>query len=133
MTITQNVPQMQSKFKPGQSNKPVKGKFDDYQIITVESLDLRDEEVERNPKPTKSKIEEAKLFDDFDSRSIRIRKMLLIDFKEKLIKLLKKYHECFNQAITNMPRIDPEVAYHKLAIDLIIKLMHQKKSCHGLK
>ena len=32
-----------------------------------------------------------------------------------------------------MPGIHPNVAYHKLAIDPNVKLMQQKKRCHGLK
>ena len=65
-------------------------------MIIVKSLDPRDEEVERNSKLAKSKIKEIMLFGDSDPKSIRISKNLPIDFKEKLIGLLKKYHECFS-------------------------------------
>ena len=56
-------------------------------------LDLRDGEMERNPKPAKSKIKEVNLFGDLNPWVVRIGKILLMDFKEKLIQLLKKYHQ----------------------------------------
>ena len=78
-----------------ESSKTPKENFDDYQMITIESLDLGDEKIERNPKLTKeSKIEEVKLFDETNPQSVKIEKNLLLNFKQKLIKLLKKYHEC---------------------------------------
>ena len=77
-------------------------------MIIVESLDLRDEKVERNPKSIEeSKIKEVKIFDDPNPKSIKIGKSLLVNFKHKLIKLLKKYHECFTWSTINMPRINP--------------------------
>ena len=45
-------------------------------MIIVELLDPRDEEIERNPKPTKSKIEEVRLFDKFDSQLVKVGKKL---------------------------------------------------------
>ena len=52
-------------------------KLDNYQIITPGFLDLRDENLERNSKLVEdSKIEEVKLFKDFDPRLVRIGKIL---------------------------------------------------------
>ena len=52
--------------------------------------------MERNSKTTEGfKIEEIKLFDDSDPRIVRIGKNLPNDFKQKLVELLRKYHECF--------------------------------------
>ena len=57
-------------------------------------MDLRDKEVEKNPKPIKEfKIEKVKLFEDLDPKIMTIRKNLPNDFNQKLIKLLKKYYE----------------------------------------
>ena len=65
-------------------------------MIKTKSLNPRDKEAERNLKPTKeSKIEKIKLFDESNPRSIRIDKNLPDDFKQKLVELSKKYHECF--------------------------------------
>ena len=65
-------------------------------MIIAKLFYLRDKEVERNPKLAKeSKIKEVRLYDDFDPKSIKIKKKLPFDFKQKLIELLKKYHECF--------------------------------------
>ena len=61
-------------------------------MITIKSLDLKNEEVERNTKLAKLKIEEVKLFDELDSQLFKIRKNLLAESKERLIKLLKRYH-----------------------------------------
>ena len=64
-------------------------------MINTELLDSRDEEIERNLKVAESKIEEIRLFDDSNPKYVRIGKNLPIDFKEKLVELLMKYHECF--------------------------------------
>ena len=51
-------------------------------MITIKSLNLRDKEAKRNPKLAKeSEIEEIKLFDEFDPRTMRINKNLPKDFK----------------------------------------------------
>ena len=98
----------------------------------AESLHPRDGEVERKPKSAKeSKIEEVKLFIDFDLRTMRVRKNLPSDFKQKLIKLLKKYHECFTWTISDVLRTDPEITCHKLAINTSVKPVQQKKRHHG--
>ena len=54
-------------------------------MITVESLNSKDEEIERNPIPTKLEIEKVKLFGDLDPQLVRIRKNLPTKFKEKLV------------------------------------------------
>ena len=64
-------------------------------MIIVESLDLRDEEVERKSKPVELEIEEVRLFDKSDSQSVWVGKNLLTEFKERLMGLLKTYHQCF--------------------------------------
>ena len=65
-------------------------------MIATYFLDLRDREEERNSKPVKeSEIEEVKLFGKFDPKLVKVRKNLLEGFKQKLIQILKKYHECF--------------------------------------
>ena len=65
-------------------------------MITKESLDLKGDNTERNPELIEeSKVEKVKLFNDNDHRSIRIGKNLPNHFKQKLIKFLRKYHECF--------------------------------------
>ena len=92
-------------------------------MILAKFLDSRVREVKRNLEHVESKIKEVRLFDDFDLRSVRIRKNLPIDFKRKLIELLKKHRECFAWFIANMSRIGPEVACHKLAIDPNVKLV----------
>ena len=72
-------------------------------MITTDSLDSRDREVERNAKLIeKLEIEEVRLFDDFDLRLVRIMKNMLVDFKQKFIELLKKYYESFTWSIVNM-------------------------------
>ena len=44
-------------------------------MISIESLDPRGDEVERNPKLSKEvEIEEVKLFGEYDDQSVRIRK-----------------------------------------------------------
>ena len=63
-------------------------------MIIVELLDLRDEEIERNLKLAKLEIERVKLFDEFDPWLVRIGKNFPTNLKEKLIGLLKKYHNC---------------------------------------
>ena len=46
-------------------------------MISIESLDPRGDEVERNPKPSEEiKIKEVKLFGKGDDRSVRIKKNL---------------------------------------------------------
>ena len=67
MTSLQGLPQIESKFKLGESSKFVKGKIDDCQMIIIESLDPKDEEVEINPKLAESKIEKVRLFGELDS------------------------------------------------------------------
>ena len=67
MGCYKGVSQIENKFELRESSKTMKGKFDKCQMITIESLDLRDDEVERNPKLIESKIEEVRLFDEFDS------------------------------------------------------------------
>ena len=67
MTSLQDVPQAQSKFELGLSNKTTKGKIDDYQMIFTGSLDPKDEKVQRNPNLVKSKIEEMRLFIKLDT------------------------------------------------------------------
>ena len=52
---------------------------------------------------------------------IKTGKNLLVDFEEKLIELLKKYHECFAYIVIDMPKIDPNLAYDKSTIDLNVK------------
>ena len=64
-----------------QSNKVMNGRIDDCKMIFVESLDLGDGEIERNPKLAKSKVKEVKLFDEFKPWSVKIRKNLLANFK----------------------------------------------------
>ena len=58
-------------------------------------------------------------------------KNLLVNFIEKLIRLLKKYHECFAWIATDMLGIDPNVTCHKLAIDPKVKQVQRKKRRHG--
>ena len=71
-------------------------KVDDCKMITNESLDPRAQDVERNPKPASElKIREVKWFGDSYPRTVRVKKNFPDDFKGKLVKLLKKYHECF--------------------------------------
>ena len=72
----------------------IKGKINNCQMITIKSMDLRDNEVERNLKPIESKIEEVRLFNEYDSQ-LKVGKNLLAEFKEKLMGLLKTYHQCF--------------------------------------
>ena len=43
-------------------------------MITIVSLDLWSEKLERNVKPTKSETKDVKLFNDFNPQSIKIRK-----------------------------------------------------------
>ena len=51
-------------------------------MIIVDSLDPRDKEGERNPKLVEeSKIEEIKLFGEFNTRLVKVRKNLLEGFK----------------------------------------------------
>ena len=77
----------------------------------IEAMNLKDRDVERNLKLAEElNIEEVKLFKDYDIRPIRIGKNQPNNFKQKLIKLLKKYHECFAWIVTNMPRIDPKIS-----------------------
>ena len=65
-------------------------------MIIVNSIDPRNREGERNLKPTEElEIEKDKLFGESNPRSVRVKKNLPIGFKQKLIQLLKKYHECF--------------------------------------
>ena len=45
---------------------------------------------------------------------------------------MKRYLECFVGFIVDMPMINPKVACHELSIDLIVKLVQQKKRHHGL-
>ena len=59
--------------------------MDAYQIISTKLIDLRDKEAERNPKLVKSKFEEVKLFGDSNPRSVKIRKILPTNFKERFI------------------------------------------------
>ena len=97
-------------------------------MIMIESLNLRDGEVERNLKLTKeSNIEEVKLFEELDPWIVRIRKNLPNEFKQKLIALLKKYHEFFTWITVDMLKIDPKITCHKLAINLNVKPVQQKK------
>ena len=101
-------------------------------MILINSLNLRDEGAKKNLRLTKeSKIEEVKLFGEFDMRLIKVRKNLLDDFKQKLVKLLRKYHECFAWIMANMLGIDLKVTYHWLAIDPNAKHVQQKKRHHG--
>ena len=101
-------------------------------MIVAYSLYPSDGEVERNLKSVKeSKIKEVKLFEEYDPRLEKVRKNLPECFKEKLIHFLKKYHECFAWFVANMPIINPDINSHKLAIDLGIKSIQQKKRCHG--
>ena len=87
-------------------------------MISTNSIDLRGDETERNPNPSKEiEIEEVRLFGKDDDRSVRIGKNLLPEFKENLVTLLRKYHECFAWFAADMPGIDPKIACHKLAID----------------
>ena len=56
-----------------------------------DSLNLKDGEEERNLKPTKhSKTKEVKLFSESNPRSVKVGKNLPNDFKQELIKLLRK-------------------------------------------
>ena len=55
MTSLQDVPQVQGKCQLKELKKVVKGRKDDYEMITVESLDLMDEEVKRIYKKNKRK------------------------------------------------------------------------------
>ena len=101
-------------------------------MISIESLDPKGDEAERNPKPSeKIKIEEVKLFGEGDDRLVRIDKNHLEEFKTKLISLLKKYHECFVWSAVNMSGIDPKIACHRLAIDPNFKPVQQKKRRQG--
>ena len=60
-------------------------------MILTESLELWYEEVYRNLKITKElEIKKVRLFDDSNPRLVKIRKNLPIDFKQKMIELLKK-------------------------------------------
>ena len=121
---------MQNRFHQREPSG-TKRKLDECRMIMAQSLDPRDKEVEKNPKLIKeSKIEEVKLFRDANPRTIRIKKNLPNDFKQKLIKLLKKYHECFTWTIPDVLRTDPEITCHKLAIDPSIKPIQQKKRRH---
>ena len=45
-------------------------------MITIDSSDFKDKEVERNLKPIKLEIEKVRLFGELDSQLIRIRKNL---------------------------------------------------------
>ena len=64
-------------------------------MITTESLDLKGDDTDRNPKLVEdSDVEEVKLLNDDDCQMVKIKKKLPVDFKQKLIKLLKKYHKC---------------------------------------
>ena len=77
------------------------------------------------PKAIKKKgeIEDIKLFGDHDDRSVKIRKKLPSNFNLKLIELLQEYYEFFAWFAIDMPRIDIEIAFHKLAIDPSVKLV----------
>ena len=78
-------------------------KLDKCQMITIESLDPRDEEVERNPQSMEElEIEEVKLLREANPRIMKVRKNMMSDFKCKLIMLLKIYHECFTKNIMNV-------------------------------
>ena len=71
-------------------------KMDDCQMITTKSLDPKDRDVERNTNLiVELKIEEVKLFRDANPKTMRVGKNLPNDFKQELIKLLKKYRKCF--------------------------------------
>ena len=55
-------------------------------MIIVDSLNLKDGDTYRNSKSIKKlEIEEVKQFREYDPRSIRVRKNMLEDFKQKLI------------------------------------------------
>ena len=86
-------------------------------------MDPRVGEIERKPKLAELEIEEVKFFCEFNPLSNTIGKNLPVDFKEKLIRLLKKYHECFTWTIIDMLGINPNMGYQKFAIDLKAKLV----------
>ena len=72
-------------------------------MIIADSLDPRDEEVERNLKLVEElKIIEVKLFSESTLGLVRVEKDLLNEFKQELIKLLK-YHDHFAWTMANMP------------------------------
>ena len=64
MTILQEVTINKPNLK--QFSKVIKGRINNCKVISTKSLDLKDEEVERNPKLVELEIEEVKLFDKFD-------------------------------------------------------------------
>ena len=71
-------------------------RISDCKMITIESLDPRGDDIERNPKPIEElEVEKVKLLGDNDHRLVRIGKSLSNHFRQKLVKFLKKYHECF--------------------------------------
>ena len=90
-------------------------------MISIESLDPKGNKIERNPKPFEGvEIEEVKLFSEDDDQLVKIRKNLLIEFKQRLIALLKKYHECFAWSIVNILNIDPNIAITNWPSSLIL-------------
>ena len=102
-------------------------------MISIESLDLRGNEIKRNSEPCEEiEVEEVKLFGKGDDRSVRISKNLSKEFKQKFISLLKGYHVCFAWSAADMLGIDPKIACHKLAINPSFKPVQQKKRKHGL-
>ena len=63
-------------------DNPLRPRAGDCRIISIESLYLRGDEAERNPKPSEEiEIKEVKLFGEGDDRSVRIQKNLPKGFK----------------------------------------------------
>ena len=62
-----------------------------------------------------------KLFNESNPRLVKVGKNSLNNFKQELIKILSKYHECFASIEGHMLGIYPEITYYRLAIDPNVK------------
>ena len=64
-------------------------------------------------------------------RTQKVRSVLDREIKDDFVKLLKEFEDVFAYAVEEMPRIDPEVAVHKLNINPNQKPNRQKKRHMG--
>src|SRR5436853_666225 len=79
---------------------------------------LRDIRFEHRDPPTDDKLVQIDLGDDNTSKPIFIGEGLSAGEREDLIKLIREYIDVFAWNYEDMPGLDPQVAMHKLNIDL---------------
>lgn len=95
------------------------------ETLQITSLDTRGDSVKGRREPVEN-LEEVVMKQD---NPVKIRSSLKQDLRIELINYLRSHADVFAWLHEDMPRIDPNIAYYKLAIRKGTRLVKQKMRC----